>query len=336
MLKKLATLFWDFFRISLFVVGGGYAIMAVADDYFYRKRSWTKEGELIGHLPIFQMVPGIMAAHSAVYVGRKVGGILGSFVALAAVALPSILIFTAVSMGYDALPMDNIFLNAAFLGLRASLAGIIIAMTLRLWLSMAQDISEWRKTRRADILAALVFLKYGLVAFGGGYVLVPLYLHDFVGASAARLQIAPEEFANLMALTQMTPGPIGLNAATFFGYRLFGAGGAIITTLCLMLPGFFILTALLKMLESYGDTKFVKRVMAVIRPLTALMMTSASWSFLKMSVWHDGLDLFALSIAAMACLLVWTKKLGVVNVIFLSTGTTLAARFLIYLTSRMS
>ena len=329
MAKRLATLFWDMFRISLFVVGGGYAIMAVADEHFSRKRGWIGEGELIGHLPVFQMVPGIMAGHSAVYIGRKVGGFAGSAVALLAVSLPSMAIFTAVSMGYDNLPVDNAYLGAVFKGLRASLAGIIAAMTLKLWAGMARDVKEWAGKRRSDILAALVFLKYGLVAFGGGYVLVPLYIHDFVGPSAARLQLPPEEFANLMALTQATPGPIGLNAATFFGYRLFGTCGALATTACLLLPGFLILTALLILLERHGKNKFVKRAMAIIKPFTAVMMASAAWSFLKTAALDGGaLDLFSCAVVAMAFLLCWTKKTGVVSVIFISAGTFLLKRIL--------
>ena len=65
---RVLQLFWELFRISLFVVGGGYAIIAVADDVF-AKRGWTKEGELVDHLPVFQMVPGLIATHVAVFVG---------------------------------------------------------------------------------------------------------------------------------------------------------------------------------------------------------------------------------------------------------------------------
>ncbi len=67
-MKKLASLFWELFKISLFVIGGGYAIIAVADDIF-AKKGWTEEGELVDKLPVFQMVPGLIATHTAVYVG---------------------------------------------------------------------------------------------------------------------------------------------------------------------------------------------------------------------------------------------------------------------------
>ena len=63
-MRVLLRLFWELFKISLFVVGGGYAIIVVADDVF-AKRGWTKEGEIVGQLPVFQMVPGIIATHVA-------------------------------------------------------------------------------------------------------------------------------------------------------------------------------------------------------------------------------------------------------------------------------
>ena len=135
---RVLQLFWELFRISLFVVGGGYAIIAVADDVF-AKRGWTKEGELVDHLPVFQMVPGLIATHVAVFVGRRVAGLLGAAVGVAAVALPSIVIFTFVSAGYDALPLDNAALKSVFVGLRAGLSGIIAATIVRGWLRSLTD-----------------------------------------------------------------------------------------------------------------------------------------------------------------------------------------------------
>ena len=96
-MKRVAALFWELFKISLFVIGGGYAIIAVADEIF-AKKGWTEEGELVDRLPVFQMVPGLIATHTAVYVGNKIAGALGAAVGVVAVALPSVVIFTFVSM----------------------------------------------------------------------------------------------------------------------------------------------------------------------------------------------------------------------------------------------
>ena len=320
--RRYLILFWDMFRIALFVIGGGYAIIAVADAFFSKKRKTIAEGELMGVLPVFQTVPGIMAGHAAVYVGRKTAGFAGSIVALAGVALPSVLVFSAVSAGYDFVPLGNRFVEAAFTGLRASLAGIILAMVVKSWkkcvagwtgaalftiafavLAVSDVPATWvivfaiaagvlaasakraRSRFNSFSLLPLVFLKYGLVAFGGGYVLVPVYLNDFVGEAAKYLSVAPEEFANVMSLTQMTPGPIGINAATYFGYRMCGFPGAVAATAALLLPGFAILTLILSSLEKNRENPFLKDVFAFVRPVSMAMMCSAFVAFAKMSVW---------------------------------------------------
>ena len=153
-MKKLFRIFFEFFKLSLFVIGGGYAIIAVADGSFAKKK-WTKEGELLENLPVFQMIPGLIATHVAVYVGRKLAGAAGAVAAVAAVALPSIVIFSAVSAGYSSLPLGNATLQSAFVGLRAALSGIIAVAIA----------GAWRKTRKDSFyyiiaaVSALALLK---------------------------------------------------------------------------------------------------------------------------------------------------------------------------------
>ena len=84
----LPALFWEWFKISLFVVGGGYAIIVVADEVFGRKLRWLREGELLEHLPVISSVPGLIAGNSAIYVGLKTHGRVGALVALAVAIKP--------------------------------------------------------------------------------------------------------------------------------------------------------------------------------------------------------------------------------------------------------
>lgn len=366
-MKTLARLFFEMFRIALFVVGGGYAIIAVADEVFSRKLKWTREGELVEGLSLFQTFPGIMAGHCAVYVGRKVAGPLGSAVALAAVALPSLAIFLFVSMGYGAIPIGNPWLVAAFGGLRSALTGVIAGMIVRGWTKSVRGIYGYSAAAVAFVLLVcganpalvlvaamvagvvveyapragasrrfnslgvvmLIFLKYGALAFGGGYVLVPMYIRDFVGAGASLLQLPPEEFANLMALTQMTPGPIGINAATFFGYRLGGVAGAAVATAALVLPGSILLSLALASLERFSGSRVVKGVLAGVKPATMALMLSAALSFAGMSLWSiaDGggfsIHLDAIALAVFACYATVSRRLGVMHTIFACAAASL-------------
>ena len=357
-MRILLSLFWEFFRLSLFVVGGGYAIIAVADDACAR-RGWTAEGELLDHLPVFQSMPGLIAAHTAVYVGNKVAGVLGAVVCVAAVAIPSVVIFAFVAVGYRSLPLDNAFLKSALVGLRAALAGIVAAAIVRSWRRSLPDAFSYflaasavlamavlganvvvvllaamaaglasrasgggapaaRKTFRSSGLALLVFLKYGLVGFGGGFALVPLYVADFVGPGAAYLQVTAEEFSDVMALSQMTPGPIGVNCATFFGYRLLGLPGALVASALLLLPGFAICLLAVRSLDRFRGSRFVEGLMRGVRPASVALMLCAFRIFAA-NIWYN---VTAVAIAAATMSLVMKKK---ANAVLLTALSALAA-----------
>jgi len=383
--KKLAVLFWEMFKIALCVVGGGFAILAAADEVFSKKLKVTEEGEVVEHLPLFQMVPGIIAGNTAIYVGRKVAGMPGAIAALVGVFLPSVLVFSVVSAGYALIPLGNEFLSAAFLGLRAALAGIIAAMVVRSWRKSVDSVyaacvlvlalfaigplalnpalvvavaallgvvtkfsgprpgAGGAKTRvflSSFWAIPIIFLKYGSIAFGGGYVLVPVYIGDFVGKAAPYLQLAEREFADVMALTQMTPGPIAVNCATFFGYRMgmadfgsvfAGLGYAFTATLCLLIPGAVLLYLALGSIERFKTSRVVQGVLFGVKPVTMAMMLNALWAFAAMSVWtraEDGGVSWHPVAAVLAAFSVWavlSKRLGVVKTIFLCAFAAVAA-----------
>lgn len=348
---SLGRLFWEWFKISLFVIGGGYAIIVVADDVFGRRRKWLAENELLDHLPVFQMTPGLIAGNSAIYTGLKLGGVAGALISLAAVALPSFIIISAVALGYSRLPLDNAVLHGAFIGLRSALTGIMIGTAVKSWprimhgayayIAMPLAVvlvsllkvnpalvlagamlfgvvgAAFKKTAadpvagcdgagfssvplpRAPIVATalalaalcafmpevfLLFAKYGLLCFGGGNVLLPLYVRDFVGEHAQFLHVTAEELGNLLAITQMTPGPISINAATFFGFRIAGMAGSFVATVALLAPSFFALIAVLRSLDRFRDNRFVRGFLAGVAPVTLSLMIASVFIFAKMSV----------------------------------------------------
>lgn len=371
-MKDFFRLFAEFFKISLFVVGGGYAIISVADEVF-SKLGWTDEGELIDQLPVMQMAPGLIATHCAVYVGSKRFGWKGAAVAVFAVALPSVVLFTIVSAGYALIPVHNAHLASCFVGLRSALTGIILAalvksgmkilrspfaiamyvaalaalalgvrvpivlvtaLAIGLMTALAPSAGDGKKTfcSVAALLPLLLFLKYGALCFGGGFVLVPMYIEDFVGTTAHYLQITTDDFANLMALTQVTPGPIGVNGATYFGYRLFGVVGAVAASACLLLPGSLLAFVVFKSLARFRESRIVSGLMRGVRPVSLSLMSSALVSFCGMSCWSTGPEAHSswctftswnvnpvavlLILAAFGCMR--TRRLSPVKLIFLS------------------
>lgn len=381
-MKRLWTLFWEMFKIALFVVGGGFAILTVADEVFSKKFRWTEEGEVMGHLPVFQMVPGIIAGNTAIYIGRKVAGLPGALAALLGVFLPSVIVFSAVSAGYSLIPLGNPYLTAVFIGLRAALTGIIAAMVVRSWRGGVARALDWfvlavslaaigpLDVNPAFVVMAaavfgvaagllehrggtrtfassfwsipLIFLKYGSIAFGGGYVLVPVYIADFVGESAPYLQLSGHEFADVMALTQMTPGPVAVNCATFFGFRmgvadfaspLAGVAYAFAATVFLLLPGAILLYIALGSLERFKSSRAVQGLLSGVRPVTIAMMLNALWAFAGMSLWTcpgaGGVSFHpvAVILAAFAGWATFTKRVGVVKTILACAALAACARF---------
>ena len=399
-MRRYLSLFWEFLKIALFVVGGGYAIIVVADEVFGRKLKWLKEGELLDHLPVFQMVPGLIAGNTAIYTGLKVAGRLGAVVALVAVALPSVLIFLGVSCGYAFLPVGNPWVENALLGLRAALTGIVFGTLMKSWrrsvvgaygyvtvvvasalligcgvnvvavllaamaagvlwafgggampsrdeascgIALAPLAPARRMLLAVGGLVALAavtlvcgrifwtFVKFGLLGFGGGFVLVPVYLQEFVGPGAPLLQLAAEEFSNLMALTQVTPGPVSVNAATFFGYRLGGVFGGAVATTALLLPSFFLLTLALTGIERWKRSRFVQGLLWGVKPATNALMLKAGIVFAGMSVWtcSDGAAFtvhpFATALAIFAGWALVKGRLSIMSAIFLCAALGAAA-----------
>lgn len=391
-MRRYLSLFWEFLKISLFVVGGGYAIIVVADEVFGRRLKWLKEGELLDHLPVFQMVPGLIAGNTAIYTGLKVAGRLGAVVALVAVALPSFLIFLGVSCGYAFLPVGNPWVESALLGLRAALTGIVFGTLMKSWrrsvvgaygyvtvvvasalligcgvnvvavllaamaagvlwafgggampsrdeascgIALAPLAPARRMLLAVGGLVALAavtlacgrifwtFVKFGLLGFGGGFVLVPVYLQEFVGPGAPLLQLAAEEFSNLMALTQVTPGPVSVNAATFFGYRLGGVFGGAVATAALLLPSLFLLTLALTGLERWKRSRFVQGLLWGVKPATNALMLKAGIVFAGMSIWSRSggaavtVHPFALALAVFAGWALVKGRLSIMSAIFL-------------------
>ena len=140
----------------------------------------------------------------------------------------------------------------------------------------------------------------------------------------------------MMALTQMTPGPIGVNAATFFGYRLAGVLGAIVASAALLLPGSLLAFVAFRSLERFSASRVVKGLLAGVRPASIALMAVALWAFAKMCVVTVGDDGVAFSpVAAVlvvaACAGTLSRRIGVVKIVLLCALASLAVHFALWL-----
>jgi len=99
-----------------------------------------------------------------------------------------------------------------------------------------------------------VFLYIGLFSVGGGMVAIPLIQQEVV----ARGWITLEEFYTMVAVAESTPGPIGINIATYLGVSQFGVLGALVATTSFILPSFIIVSVLSSLLKKHRDSRLVQ------------------------------------------------------------------------------
>lgn len=116
-----------------------------------------------------------------------------------------------------------------------------------------------------------VFFKIGLFAFGGGYAMIPL-MYDSIQTFDI---MTTEEFSNLLAVAQITPGAMGLNAATYFGYATAGIPGAIIASMSVIFPSLIIIFLIAHFYDKYIHNRVIEGILQGIRPVTiGLLATS--------------------------------------------------------------
>lgn len=126
----------------------------------------------------------------------------------------------------------------------------------------------------------LSFFKVGLLGFGGGLAIVRL-IYDSIQPF---LDMTPETFANIVAISQVTPGPLAVNTATYVGYESAGIGGAVCATLGVILPAFIIVSIVVRMIQQFQNSKVVKGALAAIRPATMGLIGAAVVTLIVPSV----------------------------------------------------
>lgn len=154
------------------------------------------------------------------------------------------------------------------------------------------------------------FLKIGLFAVGGGPATIPFLFdltkkYDWFSAT---------ELANMIAVSQSTPGPVGINMATYAGFQGGGILGGCVATLSLVLPSLIIIVWIAKMLRKCGNNPMLQEVMFTIRPVVVVLIVLACWELLKISVVNYSTAIVWLAL----CIMIHFYKKGPIFYIMLS------------------
>ena len=128
----------------------------------------------------------------------------------------------------------------------------------------------------------LSFLQIGLFSFGGGYAAMPLIQDQVVTAHG---WLSMPEFTDLITSSQMTPGPIAINSATFVGMKIAGVPGAIAATVGCVFPSCVIVTLLARLYLKYRDMSLLQGILGSLRPAVVAMVAAAGISILITAFW---------------------------------------------------
>lgn len=151
------------------------------------------------------------------------------------------------------------------------------------------------------------YLKIGLFGFGGGYAMLALIEREIVGPG----WITEQVFTDIVAISQMTPGPIGINSATYIGYvapglsspalssPLFGILGSLLCTLVVVLPSYFLVLYAGRYISRHHDSPAVRGVFAGLRPVIVGLIASAA--LLLMNGANFGVDSTSVCISIAIC-----------------------------------
>jgi len=162
------------------------------------------------------------------------------------------------------------------------------------------------------------FFQIGLFSIGGGYAAMPLIkaqvvdIHGWLNAL---------EFADLVTIAEMTPGPIAINSATFVGMRVAGIAGVVVATLGNIMPSVIIMLILAKLYEKYAKETLLKRILEGVRPVVVAAIFTAGLGLLQLAITSFAApDLFALTLFVLSFLALNSRRIKVGPIALLGIG----------------
>lgn len=130
----------------------------------------------------------------------------------------------------------------------------------------------------------ITFFQIGLFSFGGGYAVLALINHHVV---EVQHWLNAKEFADIVTLSQMTPGPIALNSATFVGQRMAGFLGSVTATIAVILPSLIIVLILGYIYTQHKNHPLIASVLKGLRPVVTALIASAGLGIVVYTVFND-------------------------------------------------
>ncbi|MCI5773090.1 MAG: chromate transporter [Erysipelotrichaceae bacterium] len=162
----------------------------------------------------------------------------------------------------------------------------------------------------------LAFFQIGLFSFGGGYASIALIQQQVVELNQ---WLTMSEFTDLITISQMTPGPIAINGATFVGTKIAGVFGSVVATVGCILPSSIIVGIITVIYVKYHDLKMVQSVLKSLRPAIVAMIASSGLSILLTAIYPNASFNFAMiGIFVVVMIVQKFSKLGPISIMLLA------------------
>ena len=172
---------------------------------------------------------------------------------------------------------------------------------------------------RTALQLFLVMFKIGLFTFGGGYAMIAILENEFV---SRRKWIEHDEFLDLIAIAESTPGPIAINSATYIGYKNAGVLGSACATLGVVLPSFIIIFTISLFFDAFLALKAVAAAFSGIRVAVVFLILSAGIKmFKKMKKTAFNLTVMGVTLAAIIAIDLFAVNFS--SVFFILIGAVL-------------
>ena len=173
----------------------------------------------------------------------------------------------------------------------------------------------------------LTFFQIGLFGFGGGYAMLSMIQGEVVTSHG---WLSSAEFTDIVAISQMTPGPIGINSATYVGYtaainagysHAWGILGSVIATFAVVLPSFILMIAISKFFLKYQKHPLVEAVFRGLRPAVVGLLAASALVLMtaeNFGSWHTDKYQFVVSVLIFLVVFVGTRKYKVSPILMIA------------------
>lgn len=160
------------------------------------------------------------------------------------------------------------------------------------------------------------FFKIGLFTFGGGYAMIPLIQNE---VSVKHKWLRAEEVSEVIAISESTPGPLSINAATYVGYRLMGVVGSIFATVGLIIPSFVIIYVISLFLDQFLQITIIANALMGIKAGVALLVLLGAYGLFK-TMKKDAFSIIILSLIFIASIILCFVNVSFSSIYYIIGG----------------